>query len=102
MLRVSFRPQPEPTPLIQLARPQVRAPRDLRHARSRLARCGDQRPLLLVRPYPASLNARNYRHLTHRTVANTSANTVACTSATSADHPSPARRPPPEEYRPAN
>ena len=73
-------------------------PRDLRHARSRLAGRRHQRPLLIGRPNPAPLRARNNRDLTHRTIANPGANTVACTSATSADHPFSARRSTPEGY----
>lgn len=51
-------------------------------------------PLLLVRPDPAPLHARDHRHLAHRTVANTGANTVACTSATSATQPRAAKAAP--------
>ena len=57
-----------------------------------------QRPLLVVRPYPPPLNTRNYRHLTHRTVSSTGANTSACTGAVSEYQPITARRPSPEAY----
>ena len=63
----------------------------------RLASRRNQRPLLLARPDPAPFKTRDHRHLTHRTVANTGANTVACTSATSADHLHTARRSLPED-----
>lgn len=78
--------------------PQISTPRDLRHARSRLADRRNQSSLLSVRPNPAPLRARNNCHLTHHTIANAGASTAACTSATSADHPFPARRSTPAGY----
>ena len=54
--------------------------------------------LLLLAPHPSALRARYHRHLSHRTVANHSANSIACTGATAQQTKIPSRRSPPERY----
>ena len=87
-----------PAPAINLPRPQVGSPCNLGNVRAGLRYRRYQRLLLLFRPSPSALHARHYRHLTHRTVSCTGANTSACTGAIS-DYPiNPARRPLTEAY----
>ena len=75
------------------------AARHVSDNRTRLQARRDNRALLFVAPPPPTLRAGDYLNSRHRTVANTGANTVACTDASnSPNRRCSARRPSPESY----
>src|ERR1700694_2704585 len=74
-------------PAIDLAGANLRPPGDLRDHRSRRQALGDNRPLLLSAPPTPPFRAGDDFKPRHRSVSNTSANTVACTSAYQPDTP---------------
>jgi len=76
-----------PPPPIDLAGANLRPPGDLSDHRSRRQALGDNRPLLLSAPPTSPFRAGDDFKPRHRTVTNTSANTVACTSAYQPDIP---------------
>src|SRR5271163_114557 len=68
-------------PAINLAGPNLRAASDLCDHRPRRQALGNNRPLLLGAPTPPPFWPRYNLNPRHRTVSNTSANTIICTSA---------------------
>src|SRR5215470_15603345 len=71
----------QPAPAINLARSNIHAPSNLGDHRPRRQALRNNRPLLLGAPTPPPLWASNDLNPRHRTVSNTKASTVACTSA---------------------
>lgn len=83
-------------PAIDLARRHIGRTRDFGRHRARRERRLDQRPLAQIAPAPPPLRSRKHLDLTRRSVANTSADSDICASATSPTPPNRSRWAPSE------
>jgi len=79
-------------PAVDLARADLGSARHFGDDRPWLQALGDKRALLLVGPTPPPLGAGDHLNSCHGTVANTGANTVACTDACNQPEPAPPRK----------